>query len=111
MQKAQKRKRLYLVFALVGLFFAFALTGASVLLVYKFQYVPAIVLAVLSAVGYYGVPFFFFAHLDMRLVIKIAEFIAGNGNAQTPEIAASLGLKEKAVGKIYKKALKRGYIS
>ena len=110
MKKAQNKNRLYLAMTLVGACIALTFTVAAVLLVYKFQYIPAIVFAVLSAYGYYSAPFCFFAFTDTRLIIKIIGILSEDANAGAEDISKKLGLKVSATEKLIKKAKRRGYI-
>ena len=111
MIKAKRNQKRYLAIFLASLSMALILTVISALLLIRFHYLPAIICAAVSAVGYYLFVFMLFAFLNARTAVRFVEIAKELGTDRLEDISDKLGWKLTATEKFMKKCKKCGYIA
>ena len=80
------------------------------LFIWSLLYVPMGIAIALTVHAFYGCPFYFISHANLRLSVKILEYKEKNPDADTAVLAKDLGLKENFAEHLIKKCIAKGYI-
>lgn len=110
MQKAKKRRLLWLI---LGIFSAVSAAGGTALLAYlslSGEYAWAVLVALITAHGYYGIPFYFGAMARASADAAILAAVADE-KLSVEEISAATGYTSEAVRSRLSRSLAKGYIT
>ncbi len=110
MKKAKKRRIIWLI---LGILASVSCAVGTVLLAWLSlagHYVWAVVVGLVTAHGYYGIPFYFGAMARTRVDIAITEATL-EGKLSYSEISDATGYTRDALGARLPLCIKRGYIT
>ena len=103
----KKKMRIISLLSLVlGIFAVFAIP----LFIWFLLYVPMGIAIAIAVHGFYGCPFYFINHANLRLCVKILEYKEANPEADTAALADALGIKESFAEHLIEKCTAKGYI-
>ena len=111
MEKAIKRKKLYVILSVVTFALAMLLLIPAFLMFASAEYLLIIPFAVLSAACCYANVFLAFAAYDAGVAIKLIPVVNELGCDNVREIAERIGWRRISTRKFINKCIKHGYIS
>ena len=110
MQRVNKLKKLYLIFAIVSLSLVPVSVLCMVLFGLKLLYAPLIISIVVAAYAFYSAPIFFYLYAKIKLCALIISKTGGTASFDVAELAESLKIKKSAANKLLVYCYKKQFI-
>ena len=111
MKKAKKRAHILLALGIFSIISAVAGTPLLAWVTLKGWYIATVLLSVVVAHGFYGIPFYLSARKRASYDIRCMDAISRLPGAGITELAREAGLTDKAAAARISKCVARGYVS
>lgn len=110
MEKLLRDKKKLRIISIVSLVLGILAVFAIPIFIWFLLYVPMGISIALAVHGFYGCPFYFINHANLRLCVKILEHKEANPDADMAALAEALGIKESFAEHLIEKCTAKGYI-